>query len=522
MPHLPRFWRRPTLLARHELRHGVPHLVQFVLILGIFNLVLGYGLAVFLSDSACGALAPWKAWRFRWPPILPGSPVTTTSDTEAIEELVEEVPAELESSRPVADAGPIQPSVVTVEELPASWRELLEAEHLAPRWFADAVTQGLRLQLAAYRQHVLAAEARARLVLAQESPEALEQLVADFRFLHHEWLGKLLEGAEMLQQRRGRLGDATEAATRLETLLFDHAARMELLDRRIGEINFKTDVVLGCRRLLAEILDLTAAVHRLRDHLTAALADILKQQQMLHELPHEQRLDPLTGRLNRLGLDARADQPAVDSGSQQAVLIALDGFRKINERLGTRAGDRTLRAFSQLLADLLEATRASAEIVRLLGTRFLLLIDGITREQATSLAEQLRQSLEGVTFDCQGNCFELSARLGISTVEADEPIDALLARLADAVDAAEIAGRNRCAIADASGTKVVAPQVVTVISRRVMIGNAGELVGQTTSEFPARGTQPLPIQPTAAVTEPTDEVSTSCDSSSVPQCTPDD
>ncbi len=456
-------------------------MVPLVLTFAILNVLLGYALAVTLRDRPLLGRAPWKTWQdlkiwpLALPRIMPGAPVALPEDTESIEPRWEDItpagdePLAQWPEEPGSPAGPPLPPIALPDELPAAWSDLLAGEQIAPKWFADGVAHGLRLHLAAYRQHALAAEARARLVLSQESPEAVEQLVADFRFLHHEWLARLLEGAELLHRRRGRLGAAEEAGQQLESLLYDHAARMETIDRGISEINFKTDVVLGCRRLLEELLDLAAGIHLLRDDLTESLTAILRQQEMLGELTHEQRLDPLTGRLNRMGLEAAFREP---SGPRQAVLIAWDCFRQVNERLGTRAGDRTLRAFSQLLADLLETAQMSAEIVRLSGTRFLLLLDGMTREQAINLAEQLRQSLEGVTFDWQGASLEMSARLGISTVEAGETLAQLLARLERAVEAAELAGRNRCVIAAGEDVRIVAPQPVPVIARRVTIGDA--------------------------------------------------
>lgn len=456
-------------------------MVELILVFGILNIVLGYALAATLADPPLLGFAPWKhwqTWKQHFSRIRPGSPVIAAEDTETVPLLVEEPPPLVEAFQLEAPAAgkeyfveneepaEVLPPVAVFEELPAAWLDLLETEQLAPRWFADGLTHALRVQLAAYRQHALAAEARARLVLSQENAEAVEQLVADFRFLHHEWLARLVEGAEMLHARRGRLGPAEEAGQRLESLLYDHAARMESIDRAISDINFKTDVVLGCRRLLEELLALAAGIHLLRDDLAAALAAILRQQEQLAELPHEQRLDSLTGRLNRLGLEAAFRPPP---GPRQAVLVAWDSFHLVNERLGTRAGDRVLRTLSQLLADLLEKFPASAEIVRLTGTRFLLLLDGISRDQATSLAEQVRQSLEGVTLDCQGTSLDVSARMGITSVGVGDTLEMLLARLDQALDAAELAGRNRCAIAEGNETRLVAPHQVPVIARRVEI-----------------------------------------------------
>ena len=463
-------------------------MVELIFLFAVLNVGLGYALAVALADPPLLTLAPWpklRDWRLMLPQIRPGSPVAPTGETEAIDPAPEDSPELLPDQMlpdPVAamaarGSEPSEPplSVAEAEELPRAWLDLLESERLTPQWFADGLAHALRVQLAAYRQHVLAAESRARLVLAQENAEAVEQLVADFRFLHHEWLARLLEGAELLHERRGRMPPAEEAAQRLEALLYDHAARMESIDRAISEIDAKSDVAGGCRRLLEELLELASSVHQLRDDLAAALAAILLAQGMLDQLPHDQRLDPLTGRANRLGLEASFRPP---SGARQAVLVAWDRFHSVNERLGCRAGDRVLRTFGQLLADFLESFRASAEIVRLAGTRFLLLMDGISREQAVNIAEQMRQSLEGVTLDWQGATLEVAARMGITTVDAADTLPEVLARLEAALDAAKDAGRNRCAIAEGAHARLVAPHVVPVIARRVEVEEAGDLVGQ--------------------------------------------
>lgn len=466
-------------------------MVELVLIYAVLNVALGYALAVSLADPPFLGFSPAQAFQhlrgfFPWewcqqlgtslPTIRPGSPALPSVDTEVLEKILHDAPLRTAELAPLERFGERPssgiPTAAGAEELPPAWREWLEADQFVPCRFADGVAHALRLQLAAYRQHALAAETRARLVLAQENAQAVEQLVADFRFLHHEWLARLLQGAELLGQRRGRLGPEEQAAHRLEALLYDHAARMESIDRAISEINFKTDIVLGCRRLLEELFDLVSGIHLLRDDLTTSLSEILCSQRRLTDLPREQQLDPLTGRLNRLGL-AASFRPA--DAPRQAVLVAWDSFHRVNQRLGTTAGDRVLRTFSQLLADLLQGCRASAEIVRLGGTRFLLLFDGLSPEEGTCLAEQVRQSLEATTLHWQGTDLDASARMGISPVEPDDSLPALLARLEEALDEAELAGRNRCAIVDGRGPRVVAPHQVPVIARRVEVAEAGEL-----------------------------------------------
>ncbi|HZL88482.1 MAG TPA: GGDEF domain-containing protein [Pirellulaceae bacterium] len=499
-------------------------MLLFVLIVGIFNIALGYGLAVFLAARSPIGEPPLPSESNAWPPVQNSFKIPVARDAQPIPQSPkhEDVPCTVPDRQPPAPpAASIERlSPATIDELPQSWRMLLDEEQFPASGFVDALARVLRLQLAKYRQPLLAAEARAR--LEQDSPEALEQLVADIRFLHQEWMGKLLQGAEMLHARRGRLGDAAQSGARLENLLSDHAARMEMLDCRIGAVDIQTDFALGCRKLLAELLKLTAAVHLLRDDLTAALADILTPQKILPELPESLRLDPLTRCFNRLGLATLAEQPSEDSCSRQAILIALEHFGKINERFGTQVGDLTLKAFIHLVDGLLKGARATAEIARLTGVTFLLLIDDITSEQAISLAEHLRQSLERAAFDHCRTFFGLSARLGISTVEPQEPLEKLLARLGEAVDAAGNVGGNRCAMADAIGTQLVAPQIVPAISRHIAIGRQDELPDLIDEEGAARGTEATQSPEPEAAVEPAEEVSTSSCNSPVPQCTPGD
>ena len=116
--------------------------------------------------------------------------------------------------------------------------------------------------------------------------------------------------------------------------------------------------------------------------------------------------------------------------------------------------------------------------LRIAGTRFLLLLGGISRDQATVAAEQVRQSLEGVTLEWQGTMLQVAARIGITSVEPGDTLELLLARLERALERAERAGRNRCAIVEGKEAWVVAPHQVPVIARRVDVAEAGELVGQ--------------------------------------------
>src|SRR5699024_6573599 len=78
-------------------------------------------------------------------------------------------------------------------------------------------------------------------------------------------------------------------------------------------------------------------------------------QQEMAELARSARLDPLTGLLNRAGLqELRGDAAALarlDAGPYCLLVLDIDHFKQINDTHGHREGDRALRA----VADVVEA-----------------------------------------------------------------------------------------------------------------------------------------------------------------------
>jgi diguanylate cyclase (GGDEF)-like protein len=444
--------------------------VTFVLVVGIANLLVGYALALALAEPPFGGLLDVHRWLDLAGRLRKGLRFMPAEAQPEEIPIPEETADQVAPNAPPTDSEPPLPLVASVDELPTAWRELLEADQISPCWFADGIVHVLRSQLSRYREQVLTAEARGRHALASESAEEVEQLVADFRFLHHEWLRQLVEGAELLSSRRGRLGDAAVACQRLERTLFDQAARMESIDQQIAEIQLKTDLVVGCRRLLTELADLTDAVHVLRDDLTAALADVLRAEGILGELPRQHHFDSLTGRLNRLGLECLLGEgEAGRRGARHVILMGLDRFRRINERWGARAGDRILKALGQWLVKEAGGGETATEVARLSGQEFAIVLGDCTRDEAAGLAERLRQSLEAATFEDQGTSLELSATLAVSAAEPGEAWGAVLARLYAGLDAARQAGRNRCAICEGSTLVVVIPHALAVQAQRVSV-----------------------------------------------------
>ncbi|RYY42606.1 MAG: GGDEF domain-containing protein [Sphingomonadales bacterium] len=148
--------------------------------------------------------------------------------------------------------------------------------------------------------------------------------------------------------------------------------------------------------------------------------------------------DPLTGALNRRGLD-QAAAPVLASarrhGRKLTMVIAdLDQFKAINDTNGHAAGDEALRRFALAVHALI---REDDLFARLGGDEFCLLLSEATPGSAALVTERIRSSLGE----------NLTASFGVATRREGEPLDSLLARADAALYQAKQDGRDRVILA---------------------------------------------------------------------------
>lgn len=92
-------------------------------------------------------------------------------------------------------------------------------------------------------------------------------------------------------------------------------------------------------------------------------------------------IDPLTGLRTPRALPSALDE------TMAAILLDIDGLRFVNDELGHLAGDDVLRRLGRWLAQ--EAELLAAEVFRIAGDKFLLLLRGRTIHDATTIANTL-------------------------------------------------------------------------------------------------------------------------------------
>lgn len=159
--------------------------------------------------------------------------------------------------------------------------------------------------------------------------------------------------------------------------------------------------------------------------------------------------DPLTGVFNRRALDEplmRELKTGLRYGAPACLMILdLDYFKTVNDRLGHTAGDLVLRELASLMTD---TVRAVDTVGRYGGEEFAIILPHTSIEQAQPLAERLRHLIETHAFDVEDGTVRLTASIGIAEV-----CNPAIASVEDWVNAADTAlydakmqGRNRVVV----------------------------------------------------------------------------
>ena len=160
--------------------------------------------------------------------------------------------------------------------------------------------------------------------------------------------------------------------------------------------------------------------------------------------------DALTQVMNRGAFSTLVDaylrdvRAAEDKAKGALLIIDADNFKTVNDRFGHDRGDEALVTIARTIKSML---RAPDLVGRLGGEEFGVFLPGATTEQATLVAERIRQSVNDAKFTPAGAEHHLSVSVGGAVFERELPY-AELFRLADQqLYAAKRDGRNRVAIA---------------------------------------------------------------------------
>lgn len=178
--------------------------------------------------------------------------------------------------------------------------------------------------------------------------------------------------------------------------------------------------------------------------LTIVLLTVRRYQKRLEK---SASTDTLTNLLNRQAFDFVFQQALLDSERSRqpmcVVLLDIDFFKKINDKQGHLVGDHVLKEIAMISK---RSLRESDIICRWGGEEFLILLKNCTLEKATSIAENLRNTIANNDFsrttDLTRTRLSITVSMGVAECRDKESEVSVFERADLALYQAKENGRN--------------------------------------------------------------------------------
>lgn len=183
-------------------------------------------------------------------------------------------------------------------------------------------------------------------------------------------------------------------------------------------------------------------------------------QRLVAKLRHLSRHDPLTGLLNRRAWNQALAQQRLQLRRRPRplglLMVDIDHFKLLNDRLGHAAGDAALSAVA---ATLQSVARATDVVARLGGEEFGMLLIDTDVQGAALAAERVRAAVARLPFTHEDRELPMTVSVGASVLAAEvasrTDAEALVALADDALYQAKAAGRNRVVVLTAPGDALI-------------------------------------------------------------------
>lgn len=161
-------------------------------------------------------------------------------------------------------------------------------------------------------------------------------------------------------------------------------------------------------------------------------------QQKLGRLHEQAQSDPLTGLANRRALSLTLDMLDKSGTAYAALALDIDHFKRVNDSFGHDAGDEALKQVATIIR---QHSRANDLACRAGGEEFVLLLPDTPLENATAIAERIRESIAAAEIPRVGR---ITISIGVACrSEAAQSPEVVLKRADDQLYRAKESGRNR-------------------------------------------------------------------------------
>ncbi|OGB49406.1 MAG: diguanylate cyclase [Burkholderiales bacterium RIFCSPLOWO2_12_FULL_65_40] len=292
------------------------------------------------------------------------------------------------------------------------------------------------------------------LVAATAQPLTLRRLddvqrrLKDVIFKQTEAKGRMVEAQEQMKEMLAtfieRLSTMTQASSGYQDRM-EHYAEQIAQASTLEEITPVLKEVVGATRTMAldsrvvrdELVDL-------RERTALKQAEMTRLQNELDKASAQARHDPLTGSLNRKGLDEVIEREIARARRSETplcvALLDVDNFKQINDRLGHESGDAALVHLATVVREVL---RPQDMLARYGGEEFVVVLPDTALPQGVEAMQRLQRELTTRFFLRNNEKLLITFSAGVAQLSTTETSTEAIRRADQGMYLAKRAGKNR-------------------------------------------------------------------------------
>lgn len=276
----------------------------------------------------------------------------------------------------------------------------------------------------------------------------VQRRLKDVIFKQTEAKARTLEAQE---QMRDMLATFIERLAKITASSTTYQGTMERCADLIGKAHTLQDIA----PVLQEVMSATRAMaldsrvthdelQELRERTEAKRAQVAQLQEELDRASAQARHDPLTGSLNRKGLDEAMEREIARArrlGSPLCVaLLDVDNFKSLNDRIGHAGGDAALVHLAEVTRDVM---RPQDLLARYGGEEFVIVLPDTAAESGVAAMTRLQRELTTRFFLQGAEKLLITFSAGVAQLNGTESSGDAIGRADQAMYLAKRSGKNR-------------------------------------------------------------------------------
>jgi len=278
--------------------------------------------------------------------------------------------------------------------------------------------------------------------------DEVERLLKDVIFKQKDAKERSLQAQNEMRQMLAtfidRLSEMAKSSGTFHQKLEDNARQIEQA-KTIEEIApLLKEVVSATRNMANQTLTSSEELQAMRERVNQTDAELAKLHQELDRVSIQARHDPLTGALNRQGLDEALERELSTVRRKDTplcmALLDIDNFKKLNDTLGHDTGDAALSHLAKVAR---ESMRPQDTLARYGGEEFVILLPDTPLDKGIEAMTRLQRELTKKFFLSGAEKVLITFSAGVAQLAPNESGTDAIKRADKAMYLAKRAGKNR-------------------------------------------------------------------------------